>query len=166
MKLTRSQMHERAGSLSGEIKAAREAQSECRRALEDQERLVTIAAQAVERADARVNELLTERAQLSTDMAEAILQVGEAPLAGEAAPAVAVEFAPQTNVLAEAFPESSAPAAAYVVCADHGRAISSDGEGGYVCDECSGAYELQMPNGIFQGADEHVTRAFDEATQP
>lgn len=85
MKLTRSQMHERAGSLSGEIKAAREAQSECRRALEDQERLVTIAAQAVERADARVNELLTERAQLSVDMAEAILRVGEAPSTDETA---------------------------------------------------------------------------------
>lgn len=143
MKLTRSQMHERAGSLSGEIKAAREAQSECRRALGDQERLVTIAAQAVERADARVNELVAERAQLAADMADAILHVGEAPLADEAA-----------------------PASAYVVCADHGRAISSDGEGGYVCDECSGAYELQMPNGIFQGADVHVNRAFDEATQP
>ncbi len=119
MKLTRSQMHERAGSLSGEIKAAREAQSECRRALEDQERLVTIAAQAAERADARVNELLTERAQLSADMAEAILKVGEAPLADEATPNVAVE--------------------------------------------CATDYQSPL---YANGADEHVTRAFDEATQP
>lgn len=114
MKLTRSQMHERAGSLSGEIKAAREAQSECRRALEDQERLVTIAAQAVERADARVNELLTERAQLSADMAEAILQVGEAPSADET---IQNEISYQSPLYAN-------------------------------------------------GADEHITRAFDEATQP
>ena len=91
MTLTRTQMHERAGSLSGEIKAAREAQSECRRALEDQERLVTIAVQAVVRADARVEELLAERAELAQDMANAILQVGEAPVADEAAPAVAFE---------------------------------------------------------------------------
>jgi hypothetical protein len=92
MTLTRTQMHERAGSLSGEIKAAREAQSECKRALEDQERLVTIAVQAVVRADARVEELLAERAELAQDMANAILQVGEAPVADEAAPNVPVEF--------------------------------------------------------------------------
>jgi len=92
MTLTRTQMHERATSLSGELKAAREAQSECVKALQDQERLVTIAAKAVERADARVEELLAERAQLAADMANAILQVGEAPLADEAAPAVEVEM--------------------------------------------------------------------------
>ena len=92
MTLTRTQMHERATSLSGELKAAREAQSECVKALQDQERLVTIAAKAVERADARVEELLAERAQLAADMANAILQVGEAPLADEAAPAVAFEL--------------------------------------------------------------------------
>jgi hypothetical protein len=113
-------MHERAGSLSGEIKAAREAQSECRRALEDQERLVTIAVQAVVRADARVEELLAERAELAQDMAQAILQVGEAPVADEAAPALTFEFVarnfadePQTNVLAEAFPDSTFPNAIF-----------------------------------------------------
>jgi vacuolar-type H+-ATPase subunit H len=99
MTLTRTQMHERAGSLSGEIKAAREAQSECKRALEDQERLVTIAVQAVVRADARVEELLAERAELAQDMAKAILQVGEAPVADEQAPNVPIEL--RTDLLPE-----------------------------------------------------------------
>ena len=94
MTLTRSQMHDRVSSISGEIKAAREAQSECKRALEDQERLVTIAVQAVVRADARVDELLAERAELAQDMAKAILQVGEAPVADEAAISVPIEFLP------------------------------------------------------------------------
>jgi hypothetical protein len=87
-------MHDRVSSISGEIKAAREAQSECKRALEDQERLVTIAVQAVVRADARVDELLAERAELAQDMAKAILQVGEAPVADEAAISVPIEFLP------------------------------------------------------------------------
>ena len=94
MTLTRTQMHERATSLSGELKAAREAQSECIKALADQERLVTIAAKAVERADARVLELLTERELLADKMAEAIRQVGEAPVADEAAISVPIEFLP------------------------------------------------------------------------
>lgn len=92
MTLTRTQMHERATSLSGELKAAREAQSECENALQDRERIVTIAKQALERANTRVDDLLAERAQLAADMANAILQVGEAPLADEAAPAVDVEI--------------------------------------------------------------------------
>jgi len=111
MTLTRTQMHERAGSLSGELKAAREAQSECKRALEDQERLVTIAVQAVVRADARVDELLAERAELAQDMAKAILQVGEAPVADEAAPNVHVEFAsPFPNAIFNGIDEAYAKA--------------------------------------------------------
>ena len=93
MTLTRTQMHERATSLSGELKAAREAQGECVKALTDQERLVTIAAKAVERADARVLELMAERERLADDMAQAIRQVGEALVADETAPNVPVEFA-------------------------------------------------------------------------
>lgn len=115
MKLTRTQMHERAGSLSGEIKAAREAQSECIKAHEDQKRLVDIAAQAVERADARVEELIAERAKLAEDMALAILNVGEAPTADEAAPNVPVEFATDyqsplyANGVGRAFDEATQP---------------------------------------------------------
>lgn len=140
MTLTRTQMHERTGSLSGEIKAAREAQSECKRALEDQERLVTIAKQAVERADARVEELLAERAQLAADMANAILQVGEAPLADEAAPLESFEM---TGVRADLRD---------VVAAEYEVTETGD----------LGRLETKFPNAIFNGVD----RAFDEATQP
>ena len=142
MTLTRTQMHERTGSLSGEIKAAREAQSECRRALEDQERLVTIAAQAVERADARVEELLAERAQLAADMANAILQVGEAPLADEAAPVA--DFVMTGDEIAaqrQSFRDFAAQLAE--------ARITASALGPF-------------PNAIFNGID----RAFDEATQP
>lgn len=85
MTLTKTQIFHRTDSLSGEIKAAREAQGECRRALADQERLTTIAAQAVERADARVIELEAERAELAEQARVAILGVGE-PLEIEAEP--------------------------------------------------------------------------------
>ena len=98
MTLTRTQMHERATSLSGELKAAREAQSECESSLQDRERIVTIAKQALERASTRVDDLLAERAQLAADMANAILQVGEAPLADEAAPAVALQWSDDFEV--------------------------------------------------------------------
>lgn len=77
MTLTKTQIFHRTESLSGEIKAAREAQSECRSALADQERLTGIAAQAVERADARVAELEAERAELAEQARSAILSVGD-----------------------------------------------------------------------------------------
>lgn len=77
MTLTKTQIFHRTESLSGEIKAAREAQSECRKALADQERLTDIAAQAVERADARVLELEAERADLAEQARLAILNVGD-----------------------------------------------------------------------------------------
>lgn len=87
MTLTKTQIFHRTESLSGEIKAAREAQSECRKALADQERLTHIAAQAVERADARVAELEAERAELAEQARVAILGVGEPPpLADEDGP--------------------------------------------------------------------------------
>jgi hypothetical protein len=146
MTLTRTQMHERAGSLSGEIKAAREAQSECRRALEDQERLVTIAVQAVVRADARVEELLAERAELAQDMAQAILQVGEAPVADEAAPNVPVEAAPDLVRWRGSFEMPTAYEPTDSVTTSGTGSISADG----------------FPNAIFNGVD----RAYDEATQP
>ncbi len=93
--LTKAQIFHRTESLSGELKAAREAQSECRKAHADQERLTTIAAQAVERADARVLELEAERADLAEQARLAILNVGDPPpVADETAPNVPVEFAP------------------------------------------------------------------------
>ena len=77
------QIKERVSCLSGEIKAAREAQGECRQARDDQKRLLDIAEQAVERADARVSDLEAERAQLAEQAREAILATGESV---EAAP--------------------------------------------------------------------------------
>jgi hypothetical protein len=142
MTLTRTQMHERATSLSGELKAAREAQSECIKALADQERLVTIAAKAVERADARVLELLTERELLADKMAEAIRQVGEAPVADEAAPVIEWETLP-----------NGAPIDGPMITATEAAARPQptyNGPG------------LEFPNAIFNGID----RAYDEATQP
>ena len=91
MTLTKTQIFHRTESLSGEIKAAREAQSECRRALSDQERLTTIAAQAVERADARVLELEAERTDLAEQARAAILQVGDPPPLAENGPDDRVE---------------------------------------------------------------------------
>lgn len=79
MTLTKTQIFHRTDDLSGEIKAARTAQSECRLALSDQERLTAIAAQALERADARVAELEAERADLAEQARQAILQVGDPP---------------------------------------------------------------------------------------
>jgi chorismate mutase len=131
--------------LSGEIKAAREAQSECKRALEDQERLVTIAVQAVVRADARVEELLAERAELAEDMAKAILQVGEAPVADEAAPAA--EFAwEQGAALNNVFGNNH-----------YANGIFDEGMTALV-DSAQRATERASLNGI--------DRAYDEATQP
>lgn len=144
MTLTRTQMHERATSLSGELKAAREAQSECVKALQDQERLVTIAAKAVERADARVEELLAERAQLAADMANAILQVGEAPLADEAAPGVEVEMPLPVQIANGVFQAEIEGAHAFQLETQYQHAAN------------------RFPNAIFNGVD----RAFDEATQP
>jgi chorismate mutase len=139
-------MHERATSLSGELKAAREAQGECVKALTDQERLVTIAAKAVERADARVLELLTERELLADKMAEAIRQVGEAPVADEAAPAVAFEVTDAIDGHKEIawVPQADDPITrSDVPFAD----LHTPGP---------------FPNAIFNGID----RAYDEATQP
>ena len=164
MTLTRTQMHERAGSLSGEIKAAREAQSECRRALEDQERLVTIAVQAVVRADARVEELLAERAELAQDMAQAILQVGEAPVADEAAPAVEVEpMTPET-----VFVNGIGGNLVCTVCGGYDQHKPECAAGHIKPPEAwvdhSGLARRPggFPNAIFNGVD----RAYDEATQP
>lgn len=145
MTLTRTQMHERATSLSGELKAAREAQSECESSLQDRERIVTIAKQALERASTRVDDLLAERAQLAADMANAILQVGEAPLADEAAPAVEIE-------VAQMEPGTMVP---------HQLNCSIWLIGNHPCD-CGANDPSPFPNAIFNGVD----RAFDEATQP
>ena len=98
MTLTKTQIFHRTESLSGEIKAAREAQSECRRALSDQERLTTIAAQAVERADARVLELEAERTDLAEQARAAILQVGDPPPLAENGPDDRVECIVVENV--------------------------------------------------------------------
>ncbi len=91
MTLTKTQIFHRTDDLSGEIKAAREAQSECRNALADQERLTDIARQAVERADARVAALEAERADLAEQARLAILGVGEPPPLAENGPEDRVE---------------------------------------------------------------------------
>lgn len=135
MTLTKTQIFHRTESLSGEIKAAREAQSECRKALADQERLTHIAAQAVERADARVAELEAERAELAERAHAAILQVGDPPpLADEDGPK------PEMHVITQAEMDAN--------CLHHGRVISLGPNGGHICDECGGEYVLQY-NSIF-----------------
>lgn len=153
MTLTKTQIFHRTESLSGEIKAAREAQSECRRALADQERLTTIAAQAVERADARVAELEAERADLAEQAHAAILQVGDPPpLATEDGPApemVVLNSGEQSDVHNE------------------NQQLSSNGLAEYANPEFQRVnvfsnefYQAAMANG-----EAKVAQAFDEVTR-
>lgn len=84
MTLTRNQMNERAGSLSGELKAARELHAQCEADQAAQDKLADIARQATEKALANIARLETERADLAEAMKQEILRVGE-PTATEPA---------------------------------------------------------------------------------
>ena len=77
MTLTLNQCTERAGSLSGELKAARELHSVCAADLEAKEHAAALARQAVERAEANVARLIQERAELAEETKLAILAKGE-----------------------------------------------------------------------------------------
>lgn len=77
MTLTLNQCTERAGSLSGELKAARELHSVCAADLEAKEHAATLARQAVEKAEANVARLVQERAELAEETKLAILAKGE-----------------------------------------------------------------------------------------
>jgi len=72
MNLTRFQIHERLGSLSGEIKAARENRKECAADLESKERLTSLARQALEKADQQITDLIEEADRLKAAYADAI----------------------------------------------------------------------------------------------
>lgn len=79
MSLTLTQITNRSGDLSGEIKAATTALNDCEAAEREQTRLASIASQATERARARLDELKAERADLAEQAREAILAKGEPP---------------------------------------------------------------------------------------
>jgi hypothetical protein len=74
---TLNQLTERAGCLSGEIKAAKTALTECETAEAEQERLAGIARQATERARERLDALVAEREQVAEEAKQAILAKGE-----------------------------------------------------------------------------------------
>lgn len=92
--LTRFQIHERLGSLSGEIKAAREMKRETEQALTDADKAVTLARQADEKSQAHIERLEAEARDLGHQYTESIAQLIAAPVADETAPNVPVEFAP------------------------------------------------------------------------
>ena len=77
MTLTLNQCTERAGRLSGELKAARELRSICADDLVAKEREATLARQALENAEANITRLETERAELAEEAKLAILAKGE-----------------------------------------------------------------------------------------
>lgn len=91
MTLTRSQIHERLGSLSGEIKAAREMKRETEQALTDADKAVTLARQADEKSQAHIERLEAEARDLGHQYTESIAQLIAAPVADETAPNVTVE---------------------------------------------------------------------------
>ena len=79
MTLTLTQITNRSGDLSGEIKAATTALNDCEAAEHEQNRLASIASQATDRARARLDELKAERADLAEQARDAILAKGEPP---------------------------------------------------------------------------------------
>ena len=83
MTLTRTQIHERLGCLSGELKAARELEDECARDLAAKEHTVTLAHQAWEKAQANVKAKMDERFDLAEQYRRVAIQVGDAPVAEE-----------------------------------------------------------------------------------
>ena len=101
MTLTRSQIHERLGSLSGEIKAAREMKRETEQALTDADKAVTLARQADEKAQAHIDRLEAEAKDLGQQYMSAVDQLIAAPVADETAPNVPVEFAPDYKGMIE-----------------------------------------------------------------
>ena len=118
MTLTLNQCTERAGSLSGELKAARELHSVCAADLEAKEHAATLARQAVEKAVAHVARLVQERAELAEETKLAILAKGEPldlgdELAGTSTAEVLNVFASplytHTNGVDRAFDEATHP---------------------------------------------------------
>jgi hypothetical protein len=91
--LTRFQIHERLGSLSGEIKAAREMKRETEKALTDADKAVALARQADDKAQAHIDRLEAEAKDLGQQYLDAVDQlIAGAPVADETAPNVPVEF--------------------------------------------------------------------------
>lgn len=89
MTLTRSQIHERLGSLSGEIKAAREQKRLTAEDLANRQHEVTLAAQADEKASANVARLEQEARDLAMQYANEVdklvgLTASDEQTAGEA----------------------------------------------------------------------------------
>lgn len=91
MTLTRFQIHERLGSLSGEVKAAHEQKRLTAETLAHQEREVTLARQADEKAEAQIVRLEQEALDLAAAYHETVKELigigGDAP-AAEAPPVV------------------------------------------------------------------------------
>ena len=92
MTLTLTQIANRAGDLSGELKAAYTALAECEAAEGDAERPYIVAKRATERARERLATLQAERETLAHEAHSAIMAKGEpVPLADESGPNVEVE---------------------------------------------------------------------------
>lgn len=90
MTLTRFQIHERLGSLSGEVKAAHEQKRLTAETLAHQEREVTLARQADEKAEAQIVRLEQEALDLAAayhDTVKELIGITGPPLAIEDGPA-------------------------------------------------------------------------------
>lgn len=136
MNLTLTQSFHRTQTLSGELKAAESALTDCEADANAKERIASIAAEAVEKAKAHLEDLRLEREQLANHMAALVRKTGE-PL----------ELAP----LAENGPEDR------VECAE-----TWSGRPGYNSIFTEGAdFQAQaLENGAAR-----ITDAFDRATQ-
>lgn len=90
MTLTRFQIHERLGGLSGEIKAARELDRENAETLAAKEHEVSLARQAKEKSEANITRLEEEARSLATQYASSVEEliggiVGPTPVPMDAA---------------------------------------------------------------------------------
>lgn len=83
MTLTRFQIHERLGSLAGEMKAARELDRINADTLAAKEHELTLAAQAKEKSEANITRLEEEARSLATQYASSVEELIGAPTVGE-----------------------------------------------------------------------------------
>lgn len=153
MTLTRFQIHERLGSLSGEVKAAHEQKRLTAETLAHQEREVTLARQADEKAEAQIVRLEQEALDLAAAYHETVKElIGITPGAAEAIPE---PISPEGMAWAEREGERIVAELALSQCA---------GPSAYPADAVNFAdFGHPTQNGLDDSAG---TSAFDRSTHP
>lgn len=102
---SRYQLHDRIDSLQGELKAAEEQDRLNAQELADKDHAQRLAQEAKAKSEANIARIKQALREAGQGYSEAVLALtGDGPVAVEA---------PQANVLAEAFPESSFPNAIF-----------------------------------------------------